>query len=125
MPDYLRLKSLTFFAHHGVMAHEQEIGQRFEIDVELAGDLSQAGNSDDVTQTYNYDRIYRLVESIVTGKWFNLIEALAEEICAKILAIYPDAVITVTVRKPHAPLPGLFSSVEAQITRGPRASGVN
>ncbi len=123
--DFLRLKSLTFFAHHGVMPFEQEIGQRFEIDVELAGDFSQAGKSDDITQTYNYDRIYRLVESVVTGKWFNLIEALAEDLCAKILSIYPDAIVTVTVRKPQAPLPGLFGSVEAQITRGPRTGSAD
>jgi len=122
--DFLRLKSMTFFAHHGVMAHEQEIGQQFEIDLELAGDFSDAGKSDDITQTYNYDRLYRLVESIVTGKWYNLIEALAEELCARILAIYPDAIVTVTVRKPHAPLPGLFKSVEVEITRGPLQKAV-
>jgi len=107
------------------MAHEQEIGQRFEIDIEIGGDFSQAGRSDDVTQTYNYDRIYRVAESVVTSKWYNLIEAVGEELCTRILAIYPDAVVTVTVRKPHAPLPGLFGSVEAQITRGPRVPVVN
>lgn len=123
--DFLRLNSMTFFAHHGVMPHEQEIGQRFEIDIEIAGDLSQAGRTDDISQTYNYDRIYRVAESVVTGKWYNLIEALAEELCARLLAIYPDAIVTVTVRKPHAPLPGLFGSVEAQITRGPRSKSSN
>jgi len=123
--DYLRLKSLTFFAHHGLLPHESEIGQRFEIDIELGCDPSSAGKSDDITQTYNYDRIYRLVESVVTGTRFNLIEALAEEICSQILRIYSDVSVTVVVRKPQAPLPGLFGSVEAQVTRGAKLSGVN
>ncbi len=115
--DFIRLKDLTFFAHHGVLAHEQENGQNFEIDVELAGDLSLAGKSDEISQAYDYDRVYRVVESVVTGTRFNLIEALAEELCAKILAIYPDLVVRVRVRKPQAPLPGPFGTVEVEVTR--------
>lgn len=117
--DYIRLKNLVFFARHGMLQQEREIGQRFEVDVELSGDLKAAGRSDDLSQTYNYDRIYRIVEAVVIGERFNIIEALAESICANLLETYPDVRVTVVVRKPQAPLPGLFEAVEVELQRGP------
>ena len=46
MSDTIFVNGLLVHAHHGVMAHEEKVGQRFIIDLELAIDLAPAGESD-------------------------------------------------------------------------------
>ncbi|MFN3820982.1 MAG: dihydroneopterin aldolase [bacterium] len=121
--DWVRLKNMTFFAYHGVRPEEANTGARFEVDVEIGGDLQRAGRSDNLKETFNYERIYRLVEKTVTGARFHLLEAIAEVIAQKILDSYPQAQVRVIVRKPHAPVPGVLDTVEVEVFRkGKRGS---
>jgi dihydroneopterin aldolase len=122
--DKIRLVGMTFQAKHGLMPHEKEVAQRFDVDVELTGDFERAAETDDISQTYNYARIYRIVEQTVRERSFNLIEALAVSIANAILAVYSDLVVRVVVRKPNAPLPGPIETVEVEVTRGPSGSEV-
>ena len=46
MSDTIFVSGLLIHAHHGVMAHEGEVGQRFVIDLELTIDLDKASRSD-------------------------------------------------------------------------------
>jgi dihydroneopterin aldolase len=77
------------------------------VDVRLATDLRAAGQSDDLARTINYSAAYKLVRDIVQGPPRDLIEAVAEEIAAALLAAFPAAsAATVTVRKPEVALKG-------------------
>jgi len=118
--DSVRLKNMQFFAHHGASREEAEVGQRFEVDVELAGSLRYPAKTDDHKDTYDYDQIYQIVNETVTGSRFKLIERLAEEIARGLLDVYPGAKIKLTVRKPHLPVPGVLDGAEVEIVRGPR-----
>ena len=51
MSDTIFIHGLLVHAHHGVMAHEEKVGQRFIIDLELAIDLAPAGSSDKLADT--------------------------------------------------------------------------
>ena len=115
--DAVRLKNMLFFAYHGQNESEAANGQRFEVDVELAGDLSLPGKTDNLADTYNYELIYKEVKSAVTGSRFHIVEALAEDICRRIHAIYPQANLKVTIRKPHAPLQGVLDYAEIELVR--------
>jgi len=117
--DAVRLNNMQFYAYHGRSRGEAENGQRFEVDVELRGSLRAAGLSDDLNDTFDYDRIFTVVSAAVTGSRFRLIEALAEEIARQILAIYPHAQVKVVVRKPHLPVAGVIDGAEVEILRGP------
>lgn len=117
--DAVRLKNMKFFAFHGNIKAEAEIGQRFEVDVELRGSLKMAAISDDLKDTYDYNRIYAAVHRAVTGSRFHLIEALAEEVSRNILKDYPSAQVTVTIRKPQIAVDGILDCAEVIITRGP------
>lgn len=108
---------MAFYAYHGVRPEEANTGARFEVDVELGGNLSRAGKTDNLKDTFNYERVYRLVERMVTGARFHLLEALAETIAQKLLDAYPEAQVKVVVRKPHAPVPGVLDTVEVEIYR--------
>jgi len=114
----IRLRGMRFYGYHGALAAERELGQRFEVDVELALDLRPAGQSDDLARTVNYAAVYDDVRRVVEGPPCRLIEALAERIAAHVLADYPPVLaVAVRVRKPAAPVAGILETVEVEIER--------
>ena len=121
--DRITLKNLMFYAYHGVFAAEKELGQRFEVDVDMYGDFNTAARADDIDMTVNYGDVYTLVKEIVEEREFDLIEALAATICDEVLAGYTVGRVTVRVRKPHAPLGGPADYVECEISRGAAGGG--
>ncbi|HHY46151.1 MAG TPA: dihydroneopterin aldolase [Firmicutes bacterium] len=116
--DRILLKNMVFYGYHGVFSAEKELGQRFEVDVEMVTDLSQGSQADDMDLTVNYVDVYTLVKDIVEEREFSLIEALAETIAQEILSAYDLREVTVRVRKPHAALGGVLDYVQVEITRG-------
>ncbi|RJU02166.1 dihydroneopterin aldolase [Arthrobacter frigidicola] len=116
--DAVSLTGISAIGHHGVFDFERRDGQPFLVDVVLHLDLRPAGTSDDLTRTAHYGEVAELVSSIIAGKPFQLIEALAETIAAEILARYPVEAVDVTVHKPKAPIPVPFGDVAVTIHRG-------
>jgi dihydroneopterin aldolase len=117
--DEILLEGMRFYAYHGVNPEEQALGQRFIVDVALAVALRRPGQTDDLADTISYSAVYKVVRGIVEGEPRNLIEAVAEEIAAAILAGFPPAArVTVTVRKPEVPMKGsLLDAAGVRITR--------
>lgn len=110
----VKLVNAVFYAHHGVMQEEHRIGGRYEVDVSIDLDLDTAAQSDDLQETVDYERIYRLVEEIVTRNRFYLIEKLAYLIAHKVRRTYPNVErIEVAVRKPNPPVGGTADHAEA------------
>lgn len=115
--DALRLLNMQFYAHHGLFPEENALGQRFAVDVEMHADLSAAGRSDAVADTVDYTAVYALVEQVVTGQRFRLVEALAEHIARAIGETFAPVDLTVRVRKPHPPVAGHLDGLEVEIRR--------
>ncbi|WP_315452655.1 dihydroneopterin aldolase [uncultured Selenomonas sp.] len=116
--DRIFLRGMRFMACHGVLPHEQEVSQPFEVDVELGLSLRTAGESDDLDDTVNYAKVYRTVSSIMNGASKQLIESLAEELAEDLLWQFsPLRWVRVTVHKPTAPIDGIFSDVGVMILR--------
>ena len=116
--DRIFLRGMRFMACHGVLPHEREVPQPFEVDVEMGLDLQAAGEADDLRQTVNYAEVYDVVSTVLTVTRKYLIEALAEEIADDLLRDF-DALrwVRVTVHKPAAPIDGIFSDVGVTILR--------
>ena len=115
--DTIKIKNATFYAYHGVERDEQNLGGKFEVDVEIQGDLSAAFSTDSLKSTINYEAVYAMVEKTVTEKKYYLLEALASAIARKILReIAPVDQVVVKVRKPHPPIKGVVDYVEVEIT---------
>ena len=118
--DRLSLLGMRWRATHGVLAHEKVDPQAFEVDVVLHADLARAAASDDLETTVDYAALHMLVGEIVTGRSFDLIEALAGAIARAVLAATDPAVVDgveVRVRKPEAPIDGDLDTVEAALVR--------
>lgn len=113
----IHLKSLRFHGRHGVLPAEAELGQPFVLDLDLKVDIANAAASDDLAHTVNYAEVQTLCRDIVEKERYNLIEALAHRILAAILATHPRVLsATLTLHKPHAPIPGAHAGVAITLT---------
>ena len=117
MSDRITLRGMQFLGRHGVELEERLEPQPFEVDVILRGDLSRPAVSDDLADTTDYSEVFRAAQAIVEGQSFRLIEALAGAIADAVLADQRIDDVEVRVRKPKAPLPGAFDTVEARLRR--------
>ena len=117
--DRINLRNMAFYGYHGNLASENELGQRFFIDISIGVDLTKPGQSDSIEDSINYAEIYERTKQIVEGKPYRLIERVGTLIAEAIWGHYEGLIgLSVTVRKPEAPIPGLFDHVEVVITRG-------
>ena len=117
MSDRIALRGMRFLGRHGVRLEERLEPQPFEVDLLLELDLSGPAASDELADTVDYSAAFETVRGIVEGESFRLVEALAGAIAEAVLAGFPVNGVEVRVRKPKAPLPGPFDTVEVQLTR--------
>jgi 7,8-dihydroneopterin aldolase/epimerase/oxygenase len=116
--DIIRIKNAQIYAYHGVATDEQNIGGKFEVDVDMRCDLSKAISSDSLTQTVDYEAVYAVVLKSVTSKKYHLLEALANAIAGNLLESFQLVTeITIRIRKPHAPVKGVVDYVEVEVTK--------
>ncbi|MFS0892643.1 dihydroneopterin aldolase [Microbacterium sp. 179-I 3D3 NHS] len=115
--DEIALTGLTVFGRHGVYAHERDEGQEFTVDLRLRLDLRPAAASDDVHDTVHYGELAQRVAAVVAGEPVDLIETLAERIARIALDDVRVRAVTVTVHKPHAPIPLTFDDVSVTVHR--------
>ena len=118
MSDMIFVTGLLVHAHHGVMAHEELVGQRFVIDLELAIDLAPAGRSDKLADTVSYSAIVEAATRAFTRQSFRLVEAAAAAVAEALIVAFPQVVsVRVTLHKPHAPIAAIFNDVGVSILR--------
>lgn len=110
------LQNIRLYGYHGQTENERELGQRFEIDVEITADLSAAVASDDMKKTVNYEEVYRVVESEVVNERYHLLEALADKIARDLLRRFSAERALVRIRKPSVPIAGAVDHVEVEVT---------
>lgn len=115
--DRISVTGIEVFAHHGVLAHERELGQRFVVDLVLELDLSAAGGSDALTDTVDYGRLTGDVAEIVAGEPVELLEVLAGRVADRCLQDPKVEAVEVTVHKPAAPVPVLIADVAVTLRR--------
>src|SRR5688572_14773685 len=97
---------MVFYGYHGERAHEREAGQRFIVDIEVYADLKDGGASDKLEDTIDYGDIYKLVREIMEGPGKTLLEALAEDIATRVLALKRVSGVKIGVKKPGVAIKG-------------------
>lgn len=117
MSDQIALRGMRFLGRHGVRLEERLEPQPIEVDLLLQLDLSRPAASDELADAVDYSAAFETVRGIVEGQSFRLVEALAGAIADAILTAFPVDGLKVRVRKPKAPLPGPFDTVEVRLTR--------
>ena len=106
---------MMLFGHHGVYENEQKNGQNFEISVSCK--FKKHNCEDSIEETIDYSSVMDTVSGVFHEKSYNLMETLAEAICIRILDHEKISRVTVSVKKPDAPIKYDFESVEVVCTR--------
>jgi dihydroneopterin aldolase len=117
MSDRITLRGMQFMGRHGVSADERATAQPFEVDIVLRLDLSRPARTDALADTIDYTTLFEVARGIVEERSFHLLEALAGAIGDALLAAHLVDDVEVRVRKPKAPLPGAFETVEVRVRR--------
>ena len=116
--DVIRLRDITIFPRLGVAEIEKEWVQKVTLDLELYLDLRDAEASDDVTDTVDYERVYRRIREVADTRKFHLIESLAGQILTMILEEFSAVDRSVIrIRKTNLPFDANLSCVEVELGR--------
>lgn len=116
--DKIRLEGMVFYGFHGVSSAEQEVGQRFVVDLEIEKDLRRAAQSDDLKDTVSYVGLYKLVKEVIEGPSRKLLEGVAEAIAQRVLKGFEVDAVRVQVKKPEVPIKGsVLSHAAVEIFR--------
>lgn len=114
----VEIAGLSLFAHHGATEAEQQLGQRFLLDLSFEIDAAEAAHSDRLDATVDYAEVTAVAQAAFVERRFNLIEAVAAYVASAVLAHSPRIErIRVTVKKPSAPVPAVIDHVAATVER--------
>lgn len=102
------LKDYEVISCHGVNKEEKINPQRFLFTVELSYDFFEAGMTDDLTKTISYSDVKKTIKHFCESNCFDLIETLAVRGAILLLKTYPATSVSLTVKKPDAPMSGVF-----------------
>jgi dihydroneopterin aldolase len=118
MSDAVFVTGLTLHAYHGVMQHEAEVGQTFQLDLVLDIDLGAASRSDKLAHTVGYDQVVEVASRAFCERRYRLVEAAAGAVADAILDRFAlVTAIRITLHKPHAPIAATFSDVGVSLYR--------
>jgi 7,8-dihydroneopterin aldolase/epimerase/oxygenase len=116
MTHIIRIKKATFYAYHGVLSEEQSVGGKFEADVDLYTDFTEAALHDNLKKTIDYNAVYKFMYKLALDQKYYLIESLAYKIAVELLKKYSTiSRVAVRVRKNNPPLGGVVDVVEVEV----------
>lgn len=118
MKDYIEIENLIVFANHGIFREEETMGQRFMISLKLYSDISEAANTDDISNSVNYGEVCSFVTEFTKTHRAKLIEKAAQDIAYALLLEYPLLqAVEVKLKKPWAPIGLPVDNVLVNVTR--------
>jgi dihydroneopterin aldolase len=100
--DTIFLRDLRIRTIVGIWEWERRMPQIVSIDLDMATDIRRAAGTDQIGDTLDYKAVTRRIKAFVAESRFNLIETMAEQIAAIILAEFAVPWVRVAVHKPWA-----------------------
>lgn len=118
MTNIIRIKKATFYGYHGVRSEEQSVGGKFEADVDIYTDFSEAAKKDSLNETIDYHKVYSFMYHLALEQKYYLIESLAAKIANELLVKFSTIhKVAVRVRKNNPPLGGVVDCVEVEVIK--------
>ena len=97
--DTISILGLGIVCRVGVPDDERAVPQRLEADLILRPLAGFGSLDDDLSRTVDYADVAARCRELATARPRQLIETLAEELAALLLASWPLAAVSVTIRK--------------------------
>ena len=114
--DIIFLQALRVDAFIGVYEWERRIRQTLTLDLEMAADIQAAAANDRLEDALDYKAVADRITAFVQASEFQLVETLAERICALVQEEFSVPWVRLTLNKGGA-VPGA-SGVGVRIERG-------
>ena len=76
---WIELEGMEFYAYHGHFKEEQMVGNRFLLSLKIKTNLQPAGDSDNLKDALDYQRVYQIIQNEMNTKSF-LIENIGTRI---------------------------------------------
>lgn len=115
--DTLRISAIRAWGYTGYFDAEQELGQWFEVDLEIQLDLSRTGDDDELAHTLNYAAVIERVKELVQDSRFRTIERLNTRLCEAVLAFPEVRQVRSCLSKVAAPIAGFDGRVAIEMVR--------
>ena len=113
----ITLDEMEFKAYHGCYDLEKVVGNRFLVNLSLDAELDEAAQTDDVTKTVNYLRVYAIVAECMKQK-SNILEHVTLRINEALYAEFPQLRrVCATVSKLAPPLGGKLRKVSVTLCK--------
>ena len=100
--DRVTITRLKVEAVIGIHAWERRVRQRLLVDLEVATDAARVARSDDIALAVDYSALSERVGDFIRAGSYRLLETLAEETAAMILAEFGVEWLRLRVDKPGA-----------------------
>jgi len=111
------LENMEFHAFHGCLEHEQQLGNTFIVSASMELDTTQAGKSDNLEHTLNYQLIYNVIRAQM-GIPSKLIEHLCQRILDNLFTDFPQIhSLDVRLSKLNPPLGGKVDRVTIELSK--------
>ena len=106
-----------FHAFHGCLEHEQQIGNTFFVTLSMEFDTSNAGKSDELNHTINYQLVYDIVKEQMDIP-SKLIEHVGQRILDHVFTEFLQIrKLDVKLSKQNPPLGGQVDSVFIELSK--------
>ena len=111
----IALEGLEFFAYHGFHDEEQRIGNRYQVDIQVVTDFSEAAENDKLKYTVNYADLYEIITGVMKIK-ARLLEHIAQLIISNVREQYPNIEkVEVSVSKFNPPIGGVCTRAKVTL----------
>ncbi len=109
------LEGMEFYARHGYYEEERVIGNKYSVDVTLEVDFSEAASDDKLEGTVNYEKVYEIVQNVMSID-ANLLEHLAGKMIKALRGNFPEIKkVYVKVSKYNPPIKGLCHKATVEL----------
>ena len=115
--DYVVVRGLRLWAHVGVLEHERQMGQWFELDFSLGCNLSAAAAADGLEQSLDYSLAIQALQLDASRVRCLTLEHWSDKIFEVLEDLYGSVPIWLELRKCQAPVPGFCGIMAVQRSR--------
>jgi 7,8-dihydroneopterin aldolase/epimerase/oxygenase len=100
--DIVYIRELEIQTVIGIYDWERQIRQTVSLDLDMATDIRAAAATEDISNTLDYKAVSKRLIAFIEAAEFLLIETMAEEVAAIVLAEFPVAWLRLRLGKPGA-----------------------
>ena len=100
--DTVFIRDLSIDAVIGVFGWERQVEQKIMVNLEMATDITQAAQTDDLVHTLDYKAISQRIRVLVQDNQPQLVETLIELIASTIMSEFDIPWLRISIAKPGA-----------------------